>query len=329
MTRYFDNTRISSFKVCPRKYYFRHVRHWRKAGTAAPLVFGSSWHAAMDVVWQLAKTQMSNGDILVEAMKAFWAKWEDEGMPKKSEWSLEHETKLGARTPNNAAEMLAEYIEKRRPWMQEIELLAVEKPFAVPLDPKDTSAIYVGRRDKDFRYKGFIYCGEHKTTTSYSIEHGLRSNFIESFSPNSQVDGYIHAGHMDYGNDFQGVWIDAALVHKKVRHFKFIPVSRMLEMLDAWLFETRKWIALIFGETANLELERLERPTHNPGFMRAFPKNTESCDGKYEPCTYINLCKAWKSPDEHAEPPEGFIVEKWEPFKELELSKIGLKDEDK
>ena len=106
MIRYFDNTRVSSYRSCPRKFYFRHVRHWRLQGVAAPLVFGSSWHSAMDIVWQLAKTSKSNSEILVEAMRAFWENWEKEGAPPKASWSLETEEKFGARTPNNAAEML-------------------------------------------------------------------------------------------------------------------------------------------------------------------------------------------------------------------------------
>src|SRR3972149_431749 len=328
MIRYFDNTRVSSYRSCPRKFYFRHVRDWRLKGVAAPLVFGSSWHSAMDKVWQLAKTPMSNSEVLVEAMRAFWENWEKEGAPPKASWSLETEEKFGARTPNNAAEMLVEYIELRRPWLKQIELLAVEKPFAVLLDAKDTSVVYVGRRDKDFRFEDFIYTGEHKTSTSYSIKDGFKNQFLDSFSPNSQIDGYIHAGHMDYGADYRGVWIDAALVHKKVRSFKIIQISRMTTMLDSWLHDTRNWIARLISDLTSHEIEKMEaQGGYKPGFMRSFPKNTDSCFDFGSSCPYINLCKAWSNPAEHSEPPDGFIVERWEPFKELELSKIGLKEE--
>lgn len=327
--KFFDNTRISAYRKCPRMFYFRHVRDWRLKGTAAPLVFGSSWHSAMDVVWRLAKEPMSDMELARSAHDAFMAKWVEEGFPSMREWDLAKEELFAPRTPGIAMDMLMAYIALRRQQIQRLTVLAIERPFAVPLDASNANIMLVGRRDKDVQTEdGHIGSYEHKTTTEYKKDGPFKSNYIESFSPNSQVDGYTHALHMDYGDAVRGVWVDAALVHKKERGFKIIPVMRHLNMLDAWLFETTNWINKILEDTDSYFSKKSESGWMGEKFMAAFPKNTDSCIQFNRPCPYIDLCKAYANPEQVEEPPEGYIVEKWEPFKELDLQKIGLQDEE-
>ena len=329
MTRYYDNTRLSSYKECPRKYYLRHIRHWRGAGNAPPLSFGLAWHDAMDVVWsEISEGGRDKKEVLIDAMRAWEATWRGEGFPGLLDMDLEMEQRLKARTPGNAAEMLIAYIDKRWQFLSQIELIAVEKPFVVPIFPADMSILYVGRRDKDFRIDGKIMVGEHKTTSDYSVAHGIQPRYVEGWSPNSQVDGYLHSGHMDYGDDMHAVWVDAALVHKKVRHFKFIPVDRMLDHLDGWLGDTQDWISRIEYEREQFAILRENGQANNSSYLQCFPKNTDSCNGKYGPCVYRDVCKAVANPENRLEPPEGFIKEKWEPFNVLGLKAIGMQEEE-
>lgn len=322
----FDNTRISAYRKCPRMFYFRHVRNWRLAGTAAPLVFGSSWHAAMDVVWKHAKESLPDFDLAKLAHQAFMEKWVSEGFPSMAEWDLAKEEAFAPRTPGIAMDMLLAYITLRRPQIQRLTVLAIERPFAVPIDREDSTLMLVGRRDKDvMNEEGNIGSYEHKTTTEYKKDGPFKSLFLESFSPNSQVDGYTHALHMDYGDKVRAVWVDAALVHKKERGFKIISVMRHLNMLDAWLYETKSWIKRILEDIEGYSAIHDELCLQR--FLPFFPKNTDSCIQFNRPCPYTDLCKAYPNPEQVEEPPEGYIVERWEPFKELELEKIGLEDE--
>lgn len=65
---YFDNTMISAYRECPRKFFFRHNNGWTgDGGTAIELVFGLAWHEAMNVWW-------TNGNVQ-EAQKAFLKTW--------------------------------------------------------------------------------------------------------------------------------------------------------------------------------------------------------------------------------------------------------------
>ena len=173
-----------------------------------------------------------------------------------------------------------------------------------------------------------IYIPEHKTTTAYKKNGPFRNEYMDSWSPNSQVDGYLYAGHMLYGQNVKELWVDAALVHKQVHDgFKFIPVNRSISMLDGWLYETRFWIEMIQQETEKLKKLRDSGDSNNLSFLPAFPKNTGACF-HYAGCPYRDICKMVNNPEHYDEPPMGYKEEHWSPFDVLELEKIGMPAED-
>jgi hypothetical protein len=323
--RLYDNTRISSYKSCPRAFYYAHERDWRKEGTATALIFGGAWHNAMDVLWE----QMGNGTLLSDsnvvdlAYEAFVAKWLKEGLPAPDQMGPDEIAYYSPRTPMVAKEMLYGYLEARREFFADptFKLISIEQPFAVPLDPEDTTLWYVGRLDKVFELKGNIHVGEHKTSTAYRVNGPFRNDFLDSWSPNSQVDGYLYALRSLYGKKAKSVWIDAALVHKKVHNgFRFIPVDRQYAQLDAWLWSAHCWIDQIEG---NKEVLRLNRDREPNRYLDAFPQNTGAC-GNYGGCSYRDLCKTLPNPEKEKVPPLGYKEEHWSPFDEIKLEQIGM-----
>lgn len=334
MTTFYDNTRISEYAMCGRRSYFRHERDWVPTATALPLVFGLSWHRAMDVVWTLAtKPKWLDSDIAKEAMKAFLQCWETENdQPNLEDFvdmDPEDAKKFKGRTPWTAYEMLAAYVEERRSFIISCEeVVSVEQPFAVPLHPSDDSYFYVGRIDKVVRRDRKILGIEHKTTSLYRKDGPFRNDFMDSFSPNRQIDGYLHALHMLHGKDAQAIWVDAALVHKNHHdQFRFLPVQRLLAQLDSWLWETQHYISTIEREKEELRSYRdaVDMAKKHGSFLTAFPKNTSACT-LYGNCPYMDLCKSSANPERDwpDAAPEGFREDKWEPFDELHLEKIGL-----
>jgi len=326
--RYYDNTRLKDGKACLRKYFFRHQKNWTSQGFTPALAFGSAWHSAMDAIWKLlAEDPTAPTEGVAEvAYAAFLECWKENGGPDPDELGPEELAVLEPRSPMIGLEMIYNYIDERRDFFKNrtFKLLAIEQPFAVPLDPKDDTLFYVGRLDKVFEIHGGIHVGEHKTTSLYSRDFMFRANFIDSFSPNSQIDGYLHALHMLYGDKATSVWVDAALVHKKIHNaFKFIPIERQHAQLDSWLYDTRWWI-----DTIEANWARLAEIKDVPGdldYMTAFPKNTESCQDYGRNCSYIGVCKMIPNPIKIGTP-EGFREEAWSPFERLELEKIGLEE---
>lgn len=299
----YDNSMLSAYKDCPRKYYLRYRLHWRSSGTAMPLVFGLSWHAGQDVVWQHAKRVDDKLHLAKLALARFLEVWQEEGL--NPDPTLEDAERWGARTPQNAHEMYVNYIEQRWAMLRTAELLAVEQPFAVPV-PKMEGVWYVGRLDKVVRCEGQQLVLEHKTTSDYKIDGGFRSSYVDSWYSDSQVKGYQFGGGLYYPG-LTTVWVDAALVHKKVHDkFRFIPVSHHMQMLEEWQIDLRDWISRVQADNSR-------------GY---YPKNENNCMGKYGPCSFLNICRTTPDNMIPKDVPEGYTVEEWKPFDILQLNKL-------
>lgn len=316
---YYDNTKCEAARRCMRKYYFRHVRMWNPENMAKPLGFGLSWHDAMDYVWRNAK-DMDIPTLLAGAKKTFndaWKKWD---MPTDDAILMS----IYPRTPGRAGEMLEYYIEKYYDWLNEIEILEVESAFIVPIgDGLYEHIMYMGRLDKvyrDPRINNKVVILDHKTTSQ------MAGGWFESFSPNSQVDGYSFAGKMMYGDEFWGMMIDGASVMKNHSKngpsvdrdmppgiaFPRVPISRAFNQLGAWHWEAKRTILDIEKEMATLKELEVSGDI-NKDFMECFPKNTTNCFC-YGRCIYADICKMIANPHrDQKECPEGFVIDEWDP----------------
>lgn len=311
--RCYDNTKVSTYKDCNRRYFLRHVLNWTVEGNnkAAALIFGSSWHDAQDVVWGQAKN-FNQRDLMELSFGAFQMTWEEHDMPLNP--TLEQQQWLKARTPMIAKEMLYNYIERRWNILQSCNVIGIEQPFAVPV-PGLPGVWYVGRLDKSIENNGQRLIIEHKTTTAYSIDYTFLLDYVESWSVSAQVKGYQWGGSMYYGN-IDGVWVDAVLVHKKVHDgMKFIPIAHSHDLMVEWILSTKGWITQIIAEEEAFEVKQ----EITPGM---FKKNEESCFGKYGSCPFLDICRTVADPTKLNGPPPGFVEEKWEPFDVLGLDKL-------
>lgn len=322
--RYFDNTILKDYRDCPRKYYLRHKRGWRKEGISLPLVFGLSWHSAMDVVWR-HYNRLGKAELIKFAMAAFENTWEGEGV--KLDLSLEDVADMSPRIPAVAKEMLICYLDKKEHILKNCTVLAVEQPFAVPLplyQAPDASIWYAGRLDKVVDYNGQRMVVEHKTTTEYKKDGGFKTQYVEGWYLDSQCMGYLYGGGL-YFDGLEQVWVDAALVHKQVHDaFRFIPINHQFGMLEQWVEDTKEWVRRILRDEARFaEIGML--------VGGVFPKQQESCVGKYGPCTFTDICRTTYDPSLLKEPPAGYIHEPWSPFDVLKLAQLeqGVTNEQK
>jgi hypothetical protein len=330
LLRLFDNTRLSVFKSCPRKYLLEHIYDLRPSMKSAALIFGGAWHEGMDVIWrEHAAKKADFPSVVAEAYAAFCRHWIEAGMPPPDEIDPDEMERMLPRIPQVAEEMFWNYLEARQYIFKDpsFKLIAIEQPFAVPLDPNDNSLFYVGRLDKTFEFRRQIIVGEHKTTTSYRKALGkggvpFRSDFLDSFSPNSQIDGYLYASRQLYGAKATSVWVDAALVHKTVHDgFTFIPVDRQFAQLDAWLWETMHWVDQVESNIAVLNERSADAASTR--YLAAFAKNTGNCSS-YGGCPMMDICKTIANPATLTEVPLGYRVESWSPFQIVKLQELGF-----
>lgn len=304
---FFDNTMISSYRECPRKFFFRHRQDWIPDGRVpVELVFGLSWHEALNAFWA--------GKSVADSTAAFIKTWIENGYPEPTPANYEKITQIDERrSPWIAMEMLDNYAKQRSAFIRDCTEVVIERPFAISLgiEWRGRPIYYIGRLDKivKHRIQGRLIL-EHKTTAWYAKEGGFRSDYLESWSPNSQVDGYIFAGNSLYQDGVKGVWVDAALAHKSVHDkFRFIPCDRQFAMLDDWLGDTRLWVQRILDDAAAHEEK-----------AHAFPKNTSNCTMYMRPCSFKDICKFVANPLAVLTPPAHYKIEKWEPFEILKIT---------
>jgi len=336
LIRLYDNSRLTLFDSCHRKFFLSNEMGWRLSGTEIAPGFGNCWHASMDVVWKMICVREGDDPrryastehafISEKAFEAFMHEWHEQELPDPNNFTAIDS--LMPRTPAVAKEMLWNYIEINWDFIAQCELIGVEQSFLVNLDTNDPHLFYSGRMDKVIlnRNTGYIEVVDHKSTMSYAKHGFFRDYFSESFSPNSQVDGYSYAAYLCYGDKYNGdVRIDAALVHKKVHNgFRFFPVKRSASQLDAWRWETLDRIRSIEANKGALEGQKEdERKGLDHGYMASFRKDNGACFDYMRPCIYLDTCKYVPNP--HMEdPPPGFDVKHWSPFDKMDLVKIGL-----
>jgi hypothetical protein len=309
---FYDNSTLNEFRVCFRRGYFSKLRNFEPLGVRKGLLFGTCWHAAMDVVWGRAK-ELGDEALLREAFSAFKAAWELTPLAQMDDFDL------FPRTPGRAAEMLLEYVNRFGEDIRRKQVLAIESPFIVPLTDTEEKLMYIGKLDKIVRDADGVRFWDHKSAANFG------NAWIESFSPNSQMDGYSHAGHMTYGTEFQGCMIDGALVQKSKIDFKRIPVSRIPAQLDAWLYETLYLIQEIQYHE-NL-LAEYRAANNRDNCLRCFPKNTSRCTEYFGVCPYLELCKFQDNPDLYPIQELSFQEHKWQPFDIFETSSGEFKVE--
>ena len=322
---FYDNSRLKDYRKCPRYYLLRHELGLTRESQAPALGFGLGWHSGMDLIWKTLTGDLSLtrtcSSLLARLAVDYWKKaMHEHGLDFTSPMYMQREPK---RTMGVAHEMFFNYIQHNIDMIQSYSLVSVERPFAVPLGDLPNT-YYIGRLDKEIARRGTqdIYIVDHKTTSAYSKAGGFRQDFLESFSPDPQVDGYAYAAFLRHGDAFRSVLIDAALVHKtEHKFFKIIPVSRTFSNLDAWLWEAEDWVRRI-----ELDLERFQESDPSAPYLKAFPK-AERCFEFFRSCQFKDLCRFGGNPRAAGDSvPQGYIYEPWNPFDVNRIQELGLKE---
>jgi hypothetical protein len=309
---YYDNTRLSDYKACPRQYFLRHVLGWTVdyGRVAAPLIFGGAWHEGQDAIWRYGN-KADQPTLTALAYEAFVKYWVENGYPEDLD-DVDY-ARLNPRIPMVAKEMYWNYIEARGSLLKRCKVLAIEQPFAVPL-PNLENCWYVGRLDKVIEDNGQRLVIEHKTTTLYRVQGNFDPNYLDSWWVSSQVKGYQFGAGL-YFEGIDGVWVDCALVHKKVHDgFRFVPISHNIALLQEWLVTTQTWAAEVTNAT--------ERWKAGESVESCFKKNEDSCYGKYGACQFLDICRTTADPTTLNGVPHGYKEERWEPFDILKLDKL-------
>jgi len=332
----YDNSRIKTYKKCPREFQLSHILYWAANKDAPALVFGGAYHEGMAKIFEL-KDKLPKADLLNAAMLAFDAEWEKRNGPTTDE-GLEM---WFPRIPSVAATMLSNWLDKYKHWLSKIEVLEIEEPFAVPLFSRHqcpycmehlsesywennkyclhchaplTETMLIGRRDLVYKEGSKKYCFDTKTSSMYVKIGGFQRSFVDSFHIDSQIDGYYYTTIMTHGS-CEAVVINACMTKKDHWDvFDMYPQYRDFNSLYQWYSETCLYVNRILSDLAK--------------GSQMFTRNPESCQTRFGSCKFHDICRVIHEPHKEIAQPIGFKIEKWEPFDEEELKALIMKTQE-
>ena len=294
-----DNSKISNYKTCPRKYFYSYIFGWEGKMPNIHLVFGQAWHIAMEHL-KLTGMTVQSVEQAVRKFEKHYRKYfspavDADNAPKNL---------LGAAT--GLDEYAIQYDN------DDFEVMHTEVLAKVPISQDRNMIVridYIGKSERQFPG---IFGMDYKTGQRYSTA------WQRQWYTNSQMKLYTMALQVYFGiiNKIFGMVVDGIIFYKAVqkdigkRHrLVRIPLRVDDNMMNAWLFDINRWYSLLEEDMLQLAESSKDDPV-----MMCFHKNEEACT-MYGLCKFHPLCCIWANPLKECEaPPQDFKIKWWNPI---------------
>lgn len=282
-----DNTSISMYKDCPRKYYYAIVEGWRPLHASSALDFGTAFHTGVETLHRAKVSGQDHEAAIRSALRAVLP------LCKALDFSDP------ARNPFTLLRAIVWYADHYRDDPLQTVVLADGRPalelsfrFELPIQtPGDESYLYCGHIDRIAKLGNSTYCVDYKTTTS-----ALNDKYFARYSPNAQISGYSYASHILFMQPASGFIIDSIQLGVNYSRPQRYIAPRTNEQLEEWLENTIHWV------------KRMEDSAVN----NSWPMNEESCT-KYGSCQFREVCN--KTPGVRDNfLASGFKRDRWNPL---------------
>jgi len=285
-----DNTSISLFKTCPRKYYFTIQEGWTHRSMPPPLAFGIHLHTCLQTWHQLLAHGRSKDVSLGRIVKL--AGLLGEILPVGDT----------ARTKETLIRTIVWYLEQFWEDTTETVILesgkpAVEYSFQLPLGThKGQEIIVCGHIDRIVHWQGKTYIADYKTT-KYTLDH----KYFNKYKPSSQFALYCAACKLIAGETASlpaanGVIVDAMQLGVNFTRYARNIIEFSPNEIDEYLTGLWYWI------TTAMDACEAEY----------FPANEESCSN-YGGCTFRDICSLPKARREDYLK-NSFVKTTWDPL---------------
>ena len=265
----FDNTAISNFKDCPKKYQYSMLEGWRPRAVASPLIFGSAYHDVVETFDLLVAKGSPREAALISAIRRAYELSVDGFGDDTKRTRLTLIRSIVFYEAQFRVDPMSTYIFPNGKVGLEMSF-RFELPFAAKSGEK---FLYCGHIDKLATYGGALYALERKTTTI-----ALGDSFYERYMYSAQIGGYVYAGKVVFDTPVSGAVIEGCQLAVNFTRFGRTVVHRVNSHLEEWLQDLNYWI----------------RQIEYSAMHSYFPHNTEACM-KYGGCPYRKVCH--KSPE--------------------------------
>lgn len=313
-----DSTKAQCAMGCLRQYFFEYVLGWRPETPNNHLVFGASWHKAMEVL----ALEGYSAESVMKAYQEFLKEYRKTFPPETDEL-------FWPKTPDNALIVLANYAQTYKDVDKYDEVLHVEIGGRVNIN--ETQYMYF-KMDTICKGKRGYYSREHKTASSFylwemqwplSMQIGTYSHVLHCLFPQEEVVG-VQMNGAAFKKSKKG-W-DQILNNQRLTvqpPFEFLrsDMPRNRGQMNTWLWTAQYWLDQIEQNFLWLEDCSPDEP-----ILTAFPMNGTNCT-KYNGCQWQDFCNHWQNPLARCEePPLGYIVEHWDPTAEEAQTKVDVQD---
>jgi hypothetical protein len=251
-----DNTALSTFMRCPRKYDLSMRKGWRQKDKAQALNFGSFWHRLLETHYKTGGNPSSVLDTYI--------KWQGE-VPDNGDY-------------RTAPRALACYEQYRKTYNIKNDVRETvgwpEAPM-VEISTAISSPVllheYAGKLDRIVSVGGLGYVEDHKTTSR------LDKYFFKQFENSNQMLGYVWmARQLVTDIKVVGVRINLAHILTNKTSFDRQIITFSDSRIAEWEDNTNRW------------LRRLERSIEEEDFPAHYGDN--GCNGKYGRCEFFDVC---------------------------------------
>lgn len=275
-----DNSKMMTYKDCPRKFFFKHILGWSSRYPSIHLIFGSAYHAAQEFL-ALKGYDKKNLD---EAMQVFLSIYREEFSEATDDDYVKN--------PERAEKALASYIKEFKD--DPFETLYTEVGIPAPLGD---DRVFHLKIDKILRRvtDGKIILMDFKTG-SRELKY-----WAELQDSRNQFFGYIHGALCRYPfEQVEGLIVRQVLIYKSSppKH-KSYTVRKNASQMNAWLSNVRYWYDRMMDD-----LTRVKQESPDKRVMEAYPKNDNACASFGRLCPFYSHCWASPNPLKYYQTPE-------------------------
>ena len=273
---YYDSTMNSTFKACPRKFYWNFIRNKVPLGESIHLVAGGAYAAALHAARTAQFTGMKGmpedrkltvDELMESCLPAFLEAWGDYQAPEGH-----------AKSKHNMLYALEQYFERYHPSDDVIQPLAKEDgtpatefSFAIPVPVNHPTTgepfLYCGRFDMLGTYADRVTVMDDKTT-GYFVQ-----NWEKMWMMRGQFLGYVWACQQ-MGHVTNDCLVRGCAIQKTQIKFLDCPITYPQHLIDRWY------------EELLMTLNHLVACYKNDDWGYNF---ADSCSS-YGGCPYMDLC---------------------------------------
>lgn len=298
-----DNTMVSAFRACPKKFFWRHIEHLQRGETSIHLVSGGAFAKGLEVTRKCYfdhgmdfETSLAKG-----AAALIFAYNTTDPIPKyaaKSVWGM-----VGALAYYFEVWPINRIIQPYRP--AEGQKHTIEWNFAIPIPGcfhPDTGKplLYCGRFDMVGLHENSVLLGEDDKTTSQ-----LGDQWFNRWRIPNQILGYMW-GAREFGMNLGGFNVrGVSLLKNGYNH------AETMMLINEWQIER---FLFNLKRTVNRMIEVYTHFKQSEGHRNAsgvFEMNMDSACSAYGGCDFLNLCEA-HDPEPFIEPNYVKII--WNPL---------------